>query len=223
MGGNFNFDLDYALGAPPSVLASLVTCRLVDADLELATALGRDPLGSYHGPEETQPSRIHGLLVDTRLAALLHAAERLPRGAVSGDTPACLDLHVPGVSQRVVKFVCPKPVVPAQREEHELLLLVQRLIDPLEVGWQAALAARDVDRAWAFWTTTAEETLSPWPAWTSLRTPSRLGPPSRCPPPPHLPRGRGTDQLVREVRLCPKQRRDTGGPLTCPVARIQAA
>ena len=41
--------------------------------------------------------------------------------------------------------------------------------------------------------------------------------------PPHLPRGMRTDQLLRDVRLCPKQRRDTGGPHTCPLARIQAA
>ena len=48
----------------------------------------------------------------------------------------------------MVKFVRPKPVVPAQREEHKRLLLVQHVLDPLEAGWQAALAAGDVDRAW---------------------------------------------------------------------------
>ena len=134
-GGDFNFDLDYPLRAPPSVRASLLTRQLADADLELATALGRVPLCSYHGPEGTRPLRIDGLMVDTRLAALLRAAERLPRGAISGHTPVCFYLHLRGVSQRVVKFVRPKPVVPAQREEHERLLLVQRLLDPLEAGW----------------------------------------------------------------------------------------
>ena len=59
----------------------------------------------------------------------------------------------------MVKFIRPKSVVPAQREEHERLLLVRRLLDPLEAGWRAALAAGDVERTWAFWTTTAEETL----------------------------------------------------------------
>ena len=88
--GDFNFDLDYPLRARPSVLASLLTRRLVDADLELASALGRDPLCWYHGPEGTRPSRIDGLLVDTRLATLLHAAERLPRGAIPGHTPSML-------------------------------------------------------------------------------------------------------------------------------------
>ena len=41
--------------------------------------------------------------------------------------------------------------------------------------------------------------------------------------PPHLPHGTGTYQPLREVHLCPKQCRDTGGPLTCPLARIEAA
>ena len=154
--------------------------------------------------------------------ALLHAAERVPRGAISGHTPVCFDLHLRGVSQRVVKFVRPKPVVPAQREEHERLLLVQRLVDPLEARWQAALAAGDVDRAWAFWTTTAEETLLDL-ACPDIAPDTLLAGATLPVAPPHLPRSKGTDQLLREVRLCPKQRRHTGGPLTCPVARIQAA
>ena len=220
LGGDLNFDLNYPLRAPPSILASLLTRRLADADLELATASGRDPLCSYHGPEGTRPSRIDGLLVD--MAALLHAAERLPRGAISGHIPVCFDIHLRGASQRVVKFVRPKPVVPAQREEHERLLLVQRLLDPMEAGWQAALATGDVDRAWAFWTTTAEEALLAL-ACPDI-TPDTLPAGATLPvAPPHLPLGRGTDQLLREVRLCPKQRRDTWGPLTCPVARIQEA
>ena len=215
MGRDFNFDLDYALRASPSVLVSLLTHQLVDADLELASALGRDPLCSYHGPQGTRPSRIDGLLVDTRLTTLLHTAQRLLRGAISGHTPVCFELHLRGVSQRVVKFVRPKPVVPAQREEHERLLLVQRLLDPLEAGWRAALATGDVDRAWAFRTTTMEETFLAL-ACPDI-TPDTLPAGATLPlAPPHLPRGRGTDQLLREVRLCPKQRRDTGGGPNLP-------
>ena len=135
VGGDFNFDLNYPLQAPPSILASLLTRRLADADLELATALERDPLCSHRGPEGTRPSRIDGLLVDTRLAALLHAAERLPQGVISGHTPVCFGIHLKGASQRVVKFVRPKPPVPAKREEHEPLLLVQCLLHPMEAGW----------------------------------------------------------------------------------------
>ena len=131
----------------------------MDADLELASALERDPLCSYQGPEGMRPSRIDGLLADTRLAALLHAAEPLPRGAILGHAPVRFDLHQKASSQRVVKFVRPKLVALAPREEHERLLLTQRLLDPLEAGRQAALATGDVDRAWAFWTTAAEETL----------------------------------------------------------------
>ena len=95
--GDLNFDLDYPLRVPPSVPASLLTRRLVDADLELASALGRDPLCSYRGPEGTRPSRIDGLLVDTRLATLLHTPERrvgpfrgTPRYA---STPTCGGCH----------------------------------------------------------------------------------------------------------------------------------
>ena len=208
----------------PKVLASLLTRRLVDADLELASALGRDPLCSYRGPEGTRPSRIDGLLVDTRLATLLHAAELLPRGAVPGHAPVRFDLHFRGSSQRVVKFVRPKPVPLPPREEHGHLLLVQRLLDPLEAGWREALSTGDVDLAWSFWTTPAEETLLAL-ACPDI-SPDALSPGATLPlppPPPHLPRGRGTDHFLREVRLCAKQRRDTGGPLTCPVARIQVA
>ena len=96
VGGDFNFDLNSPLRAPPSVLASLLMRWLADADLELATALGRHPLCAYHGPEGTRPSHIDRLLVDTRLAALLHAAERLPQGAISGHTPVCFDIHLKG-------------------------------------------------------------------------------------------------------------------------------
>ena len=60
------------------------------------------------------------------------------------------DLHLKCVSQRVVKFIRPKSVELAVRVEHERLLLVQRLLDPLEAGWQAALSTGDVDQAWAF-------------------------------------------------------------------------
>ena len=205
MGGDINFDLDYPLRAPPSVLASLLTSRLVDADLEPASALGRDPLCSYQGLEGTRPSRIDSLLVDTRLATLRHTAERLPCGAIPGHTPVRFDLHLRGVSRRVIKFVRPKPVAPAPREEHERLLLVQRLLDPLEAGWQAPLSTGDVDRGGAFWTTTAEETLLAL-ACPDI-TPDSLPAGATLPmAPSHLPGGKGTDLLLQEVRLCPKQR-----------------
>ena len=84
-GGGLNFDLDHLLWAPPSVLASLLVRRLVDADLELASAFGRDPLCSYQGQEGTRPSRIDGLLVDTRLATLLQ--RNFSRAGPSRATP----------------------------------------------------------------------------------------------------------------------------------------
>ena len=210
-GGDFKFDLNYPLWAPPSVLASVLTRRLADADVKLATALGRDPLCSYHGPEGTPTSCIDCLLVDTRLAALLHAAERLPRGAISGHIPEFFHIHLRGASQRVVKFVRPKPLVPAQREEHERLLLVQRLLDPNEVGWQAALASGDVERTWAFWTTTAEEALLAL-ACPDI-TPDTLPAGATLPlAPPHLPRGRGTDQLLGRCASAPSSGETLGSP-----------
>ena len=102
VGGNLNFDLNHLLRAPPPILAALLVRRLVDADLELASAAGRAPLCSYQGPEGTRPSRINGLLVDTRLVALLRTAKVLPRGAIPGHTPVRFNLHLRGASQRVV-------------------------------------------------------------------------------------------------------------------------
>ena len=99
---------------------------------------------------------------------------------------------------------------------------MQRLLDPLEAGWREALSTGDVDRTWAFWTTTAEETLLA-PACPDITLDFLPAGATLPPAPSHLPRGRGADELLREVRLCPQQRRDTGGPLSCPVARIQAA
>ena len=137
----------------PSSRPSL-SSHLVDADLKLALAAGRAPLYSYQGPEGTRPSRIDGLLVDTRLAVLLCAAEVLPRGAIPGHTPVRFDLHQRGASQRVVKFIRPKPIELVLREEHE-----RPLLDPLVAGWRAALSTGDVDQAWALWSTAVEETL----------------------------------------------------------------
>ena len=209
-GGGLNFDLDYPLRAPPSILASLMTRWLVDADLELASARGRDPLCLYQGPEGTRPSRIDGLLVDTRLATLLHAAERLPRGAIPRHAPVRFDLHLKGSSQRVVKFVRPKPVALAPREVHERLLLTQCLLDPLEAGWQAALSTEDADRAWAFWTTAAEETLLAL-ACPDI-TPDSLPAGATLPlVPPHLPCGRGTDQLSERCASAPSSAGTPGG------------
>ena len=187
----------------------------------MLSAFGRDPLCSYRGPEGTRPWRIDGLLVDTRLVALLHAVELLPRGAIPGHTPMRFDLHTKGASQRMVKVVRPKPVALARREEHMRLLLTQCLLEPLEAGWQASLSTGVVDWAWAFWTTAAEQAL---PAIASPDIPPDSLPARAALPlaPPHLSRGRGTDHLLCEVHLCPKQRRDTKGPLTCRVARIQA-
>ena len=152
-------------------------------------------------------------------------AKWLPREAIPGHAPLLFDLHPWSSSQRVVKFVRPKPV-PAPQEEHERLLLTQRLLAPWEAGWQAALSTGDVDRAWAFWTTAAEETLLAL-ACPDITPDSLPAGATLALARPHLPRGRGTDQLLREECLCRKQRQNTrrqlitlwhasGGPRTPP-------
>ena len=83
VGVELNFDLDRLLRAPPSIVAALVVYPLVDTYLKLASAAGRDPLCLYRGLESTCPSRIDGLLIDTRLAALL-------RPGFQGGTPKSL-------------------------------------------------------------------------------------------------------------------------------------
>ena len=122
-----------------------------------------------------------------------------------------------------MKFVRFKTVVLAPREEHERLLLIQGLLNPLEASWQATLSTGDVDLAWALWTTAAEEETLLALDCPDITPDSLPDGATLTSAPPHLPCGWGTDQLLREVRLCPKPHRDNGGPLSCPVARIHAA
>ena len=96
---------------------------------------------------------------------------------------------------------------------------MHRLLYPPEAGWRAALSTGDVDQSWAFWTKAAEVTLLPL-ACPDIALDSLPAGAALPLAPAHLPRGRGGDQLLREVCLCPKQRKDTGGPLTCPLAHI---
>ena len=130
--------------------------RLVDADLELASAFGRDPLCSYQGPGGMRPSRIDGLLVDTRPAALLHAAELLPRGAIPGHILVRYDLHLKGASQRVLKFIRPKPVELAPREEHESQSAAHARCTPLGVAPMSCAISSNQ------WRTSRR---GPWAAW----------------------------------------------------------
>ena len=73
IGGDLNFPLHELLQAPPTLQRLLLTRRLVDADSQLAAA-GRPPLCSYVGVRGGRPTRIDGLMVDTRLAALLRGS-----------------------------------------------------------------------------------------------------------------------------------------------------
>ena len=159
--------------------------------------------------------------MDTRPAPLLCGAELLPRGAIPGHTPVCFALRLEGAAQWVVKFVRPAPIQLAQLDIADQDRLVSCLLDPLEPRWRAALDTADVDCTGGFWTWAAEETVlalscpDPTPELVAADSPLPAAP-------PHLPRGRGTDRLLRTVCLCPKQRRSTRASLRCPQARIAA-
>ena len=216
IGGDFNFPLDDLLQAPPTLQGLLLTRRLVDADSELAATAGRSPLCSYVGVRGGRPTRIDGLLVDTRLAALLRGSQVLPACGIPHHRPVRFDLLAEGAVQSVVKLVrLPRVVIPPLPEE-ERIPLVQSLLDPLGPRWHAELAAGDVDRLWSTWTWAAEETL------LALSVPG-LRPGAELPAAPrNYKRGRGTVRLLKRVRLCPRQRRTTGDPVACPEARLQA-
>ena len=216
IGGDFNFPLDDLLQAPPTLQGLLLTRRLVDADSELAATAGRSPLCSYVGVRGGRPTRIDGLLVDTRLAALLRGSEVLPACGIPHHRPVRFDLLAEGAVQSVVKRVrLPRVVIPPLPEE-ERIPLVQSLLDPLGPRWHAELAAGDVDRLWSTWTWAAEETL------LALSVPG-LRPGAELPAAPrNYKRGRGTVRLLKRVRLCPRQRRTTGDLVACPEARLQA-
>ena len=196
--GDFNFPLDDLLQAPPTLQGLLLTRRLVDADSELAAAAGRPPLCSYAGVRGGRPTRIDGLLVDTRLAALFRGSEVLPACGIPHHRPVRFDLLAEGAVQSVVKLVrLPRVVIPPLPEE-ERIPLVQSLLDPLGPRWHAELAAGDVDRLWSTWTWAAEETL------LALSVPG-FQPGAELPAaPPDYKRGRGTVRLLKRVRLCPR-------------------
>ena len=214
--GDFNFRLDDLLQAPPRLQGLLLTLRLVNSDSELAAAAGRPPLCSYVGVREGHPTRIDGLLVDTRLAALLRGSEVLPACGIPHHRPVRFDLLAEGAVQSVVKLMrLPRVVIPPLPEE-ERVPVVQSLLDPLGPRWHAELTGGDRDRLWSTWTWAAEETLlalSVLGLWPGAELPAA---------PPNYNRGRGTVRLLKRVRLCPRQRRTTGDPVACPWARLQA-
>ena len=68
-----------------------------------------------------RPTRIDGLLVDTRLAALLRGSEVLPARGTPHHRPVRFDLLAEGAVQSVVKVVClPRVVIPPLPEEERV-------------------------------------------------------------------------------------------------------
>ena len=143
IGGDFNFPLDDPLQAPPTLQGLLLTPCLVDGDSVLAAAAGRPPLCSYVVVRGGRPTRIDGLLVDTRLVAPLRGSDVLPPCGIPHQCPVRFDLLTEGAVQSVVKLVrLPRVVIPPLPEE-ERVPLVQSLLDPLGPRWHAELAAGD--------------------------------------------------------------------------------
>ena len=116
--------------------------------------------------------------------------EVLPRGTIPGHTPVRLDLHLWGASHRVVKFVRPKA--------HHGGTAGRKLAPPggLSLGTPRGRLAGGVGHGRrgpvAFWAIAAEENLlalscADFTPYTVLA-------------PLHLPRARGTNQLLRVVR-----------------------
>ena len=170
----------------------------MNAHSKLAAAAGRRPMCSYLGVRGGRPTRINGLLVDTRLAALLRGSKLLPASGIPHHGPVFLDLLTEGSVHSVVKLVrLPLVVIPPLPRE-ERVPLVQSLQDPLGPWWHAELAARDVDHLWSTWTWAAEETL------LALSVPGLRPGPELPAAPPHYKRGRGTVRLLKRVRLCPR-------------------
>ena len=82
-----------------------------------------------------RPTRIDGLLVDTRLAALLRGSQVLPACGIPHHRPVRFDLLAEGAVQSVVKLErLPRVVIPPLPEE-ERIPLVQSLLDPLGPRW----------------------------------------------------------------------------------------
>ena len=162
-----------------------------------------DPLCSYVGVRGAPPTRIDGLLVDTRLAALLRGSEVPPVCGIAHHRPLRFDLHAEGAVQSVVKLMRLPRVVIEPMQDEERIPVVQGLLDPLGPRWCAELAAG----LWWTWTWVAEETLR------TLSTP-RFKPGAQLPVAPlHRKRGRGTERLLKRVRLCLRQRCTTGDPV----------
>ena len=131
IGGDFNFPLVDLRQASPTLQGLLLSWCLADADSELPTTVGRPLLCLYVGVRGGHPTRIHGLLVDTRLAALLRGSEGLPECGILHHRPVRFELLTGATVQSVDQLVTmPRGVIPPITEE-EWVPLVQGLLDAL--------------------------------------------------------------------------------------------
>ena len=100
--------------------------------------------------------------------------------------------------------------------------MVFRLVDPLQHRLHVALGTGDVDRLWVLWTCVAKEVLL-GPSFTMTDLGDSNPTAFLLATPANLQRGRGTDGITKEVRLCPRLRGGHCQPTTCQPARLKAA
>ena len=225
VGADFNFPLGDVGAAPEPLLAALLTRRLVDLDLEFnksqeACMCRFSPTGA------SADARIDGILADPRVATALEDVQAVRGPGILGHRPVGFSLLLSRATQRVWRAVRPPVISIPERPEEQRRNLEDCLLSPLAADWEAVLESADVDAVWAYWTWAAEE------ASLALSDPElqpqQVDPACPLPVAPRAApstaqRGRGTDALVRQVRMCPRQQPVTGLPETAPLARLHAA
>ena len=169
-----------------------------------------------------QPRRIDGMWADSKRAGTLCAVELVEGHSLPGHRVVQYSVNLERAHQKVVKMAkvqCIK-VCPMEREQEGLL--VERMLEPHSQRWEELVQAREVDGMWELWTWLAEE------VGLALSCPELEGPDDlrAGEPLPHAPaalhRGRGTDQMLRSVNLCPEKCTERGEPKTRMLFQILA-
>ena len=152
LGGNVDAPLDDLHRLPPALSMTLLTRRLVDADAEMAAAMGHPCVCRYEGGAGMSSTCIDGILVSTALAPALRSAAALEDTAIPGHVPAAFDIDLEAVAQRVIRFVKPPRLDILWRGREEMETLAECLLGPLTSEWEGVLARGDVDEALGYWT-----------------------------------------------------------------------
>ena len=222
VGADRNFSLGRLRDVPLAMLAHLLTCRLVDVDLEYAGSQERCLCGYTRG-QEVAAMHIDGVLTDPHTASTVLRVECIPSEGILGHRPVRFNLAVEAASPEVVRVIRPPQIVLPEREPDLQYALGKALLSPYQGKWDSLLAPWRSDALWEFWTWAAEESLLAL-SQEALTDPGQVDRASPLPRAPvGLQRGWGTWRLLKCVNLCPRQRHVSGAPATVPLARLQAA